>query len=213
MLKIRNIAVMMILAAGICCGENIDPYNLKMKYAWSENVGWINFDPGWRSGAQVSSSELTGYVWSENVGWINLSPRYIGKNLSGYNIGVVNDGNGNLSGLAWGENVGWINFDPRYPGEGRRPNPFAHVRINSDGKFSGLAWGENIGWINFSLGNYSVQACKVCMEDIEVFASEWLEHGKGWTSDVNNDMEVNLEDFAVLAANWLDYCPGGWEMK
>ena len=108
---------------------NIDSEN---KYAYGENVGWINFEPSQGPGITVTDSAVTGKAWGENVGWINLSPS---------NGGVENDGAGNLSGYAWGENKGWINFAPTSGG----------VKIDpATGVFSGMAWGENIGWINFA---------------------------------------------------------------
>jgi hypothetical protein len=107
---------------------NIDPNNDGSRYAYGENVGWINFAPTRGPGVVVSNTGLTGYAWGENIGWINLSPT---------GGGVINDGAGNLSGYAWGENIGWINFN------GVKINP-------STGEFSGYAWGENIGWINFA---------------------------------------------------------------
>jgi len=113
--------------------ENIDPDNDNSQYAYAENAGWLNFEPGGNggNGAKVTDSTVTGYVWGENIGWVNLHPASYG--------GVVNDGAGNLSGYAWGENVGWINFKPTYGG----------VTIDANGNFSGYAWGENIGWIRF----------------------------------------------------------------
>jgi len=85
------------------------------KYAWGEDIGWINFGTK-NGGVMVESDKITGYAWSQNYGWINLSPK---------NGGVSNDGKGNLSGYAWGENLGWINFEG--------------VKIDSDGYFSGYA--------------------------------------------------------------------------
>jgi len=100
-----------------------DPY----KYAWSNNIGYINFE-----NTIVSSGSLSGYAWSANSGWINLSPE---------NGGVLNDGLGNLSGYAWGEDLGWIDF--------------GGVRIDqSTGKFSGIATGTIIGTLTFDCPNY-----------------------------------------------------------
>ena len=99
------------------------------RYAWSENVGWIDF--GTTLGAvTVTDSALSGYAFSENTGWINLST-------------IANDSAGTLSGSAWSENAGWIDFKPTNGG----------VEISSSGVFSGYAYGENIGWINFSTDN------------------------------------------------------------
>jgi len=102
------------------------------KYAWGENIGWVNFGTS-NGNVHVTDSGLSGYALSENVGWINLN-------------NVANDGQGNLSGYAWGENVGWINFAPTNGG----------VVINSSGEFTGSALGENIGWIIFN-GDYKVK--------------------------------------------------------
>ena len=95
------------------------------KYAWGENIGWINF--GTTNGdVHITDSSLSGYALSETVGWINLN-------------NVVNDGAGNLSGYAWSENTGYINFNPTN----------SRVIINSLGEFTGSALSENIGWIIF----------------------------------------------------------------
>jgi len=110
---------------------NIDPADNGSRYAYGENVGWINFKPTQGPGVTVTDSQVIGYAWGENIGWISLSPP------AG---GVLNDGNGKLSGFAWGENVGWINFAPFGSGVWINPN---------SGEFSGYAWGENVGWINF----------------------------------------------------------------
>lgn len=130
-IMILSISVMIGMGVVTARAENIDPDNDDSQYAYGENVGYLNFEPGGNggSGAEVTNSAVTGYVWGENIGWINLSP------VSG---GVVNDGAGNLSGYAWGENVGWINFKPTGGG----------VTIGADGVFDGWAWGENIGWIH-----------------------------------------------------------------
>ncbi len=127
-----NIIFMLGISAEVVTAENIDPDNDDSQYAYGENVGYLNFEPGGNggSGAVVTNSSVTGYVWGENIGWLNLSPASYG--------GVANDGAGNLSGYAWGENVGWINFAPTGGG----------VTIGADGVFDGWAWGENIGWIH-----------------------------------------------------------------
>lgn len=108
-------------------GTITSPY----KYAWSDEVGYINFAP-LNGGITVTNSALSGYAWSENSGYINFAPAQ---------GGVSNDGNGNLSGSAWGENLGYIDFD--------------NVSINTTtGKFSGTATGTLVGTINFDCPNY-----------------------------------------------------------
>jgi hypothetical protein len=105
------------------------------KYAWGENIGWVNFNPT-HGNVDVSDTKITGYAWSENYGWINLEPT---------NGGVFNDGNGNLSGYAWGENLGWIDF--------------SNVKIDPNtGEFSGYAVILKDGSkINFDCANCKVK--------------------------------------------------------
>lgn len=96
-------------------------------YAWSDNVGYINF-----SGVIVSDSALSGFAWSENKGFISFDPA---------EGGVSNNGAGNLSGSAWGEQLGWIDFDG--------------VSISgSTGQFSGTATGTLVGTITFDCANF-----------------------------------------------------------
>jgi|GEM_PF-504123 len=102
-------------------------------YAWSNNIGWINFGCA-NCNVQVTNSAVTGYAWSQNYGWINLNPT---------TSGVVNTSSGVLSGYAWGENTGWINF--------------SGVRIGCSGTFSGTATGEVVGTVNFGCASCDVQ--------------------------------------------------------
>lgn len=199
----KTITVFIVcLVTGFTFAENIDPYEANEKYAYAENVGWINFEPALGDGVQVSSSAITGKVWGENIGWINLSPTTYG--------GVINDGSGNLSGYAWGENVGWINFDPAVPGD--TPNQYK-VSITQDGTFSGWAWGENIGWIHFDeTQSWNVQACVVTFEDLANFASYWLQSG-GVPANMNMMDAVDMKDYAIFSSYWQNFCPDGWMLK
>jgi hypothetical protein len=107
------------------------------KYAWGENIGWVNFNPT-HGNVDVSDTKIIGYAWSENYGWINLAPT---------NGGILNDGHGNLSGYAWGEEIGWINFN--------------NVKINPNtGDFSGYA----LVLIDNSKINFDCNNCKVKTE-------------------------------------------------
>ena len=181
--------------------DNIDPDKNGWQYAYGENVGWVNFEPGKGPGVQVSTTAIKGYAWAENIGWINLSPIA--------HAGVANDSSGNLSGYAWGENVGWINFSPDSPAG----SDDYGVKIDSEGRFSGWAWGENIGWINFGLVESRVVACKVTLEDLTALAIRWLGDGTGNPADLHPDDEVDLQDFSILASYWLDYCPDNWPFR
>lgn len=121
--------------------SNIDPVN---KYAWSTNVGWINFNPT-HGGVTVYADHLEGYAWAENVGWIRLGS-YTGggthsyDNTSATDYGINRGSDGKLSGYAWSTNAGWINFKPTHGGVTIDP---------ASGSFDGYAWSENVGWIHF----------------------------------------------------------------
>lgn len=97
------------------------------KYAWSDQVGYVNFDQ-----VSVENYAVTGYAWSANAGWIKLDPS---------NGGVLNDNAGHLSGYAWGQGLGWIDF--------------SGVDINvSTGKFTGTATGDLVGTLTFDCATY-----------------------------------------------------------
>ena len=118
--------------------SNIDPAE---RFAWSENVGWINFRPT-HVGATVHADHLAGFAWAENVGWIQLGADGGGPyaNTGAGDWGVNRDGAGNLSGFTWSENVGWINFGPSHGG----------VSLDAaTGAFDGFAWSPNVDWIHF----------------------------------------------------------------
>ncbi len=85
------------------------------KYAWGENIGWINFGCD-NCNVQITDTEITGNAWSSQFGWINLAPT---------TSGVKNDGAGVLSGYAWSSNLGWIDF--------------TGVTINTSGELLGYA--------------------------------------------------------------------------
>ncbi|MBI3449026.1 MAG: hypothetical protein HY049_08945 [Acidobacteria bacterium] len=139
--RLLALAAAILLGGGAAFAENIDPGNAGSKFAWSENLGWINARPGGAGGpgVQVSDSGLTGWAWSENAGWISLS--CANRSCAAGSYGVTNDGCGTLAGYAWSENAGWINFAPA--GAGVTIDPV-------NGNFSGRAWSENAGWITFS---------------------------------------------------------------
>jgi hypothetical protein len=196
-----------LLCTHIAWCDNIDPDNDGSKYAYGENVGWLNF--GTRDGdVTVSDPNLTGYIWGENIGWINLYPNY---------GGVINDGTGLLSGYAWAENAGWINFNPIVPDD----TTHYGVTIDSEGNFSGWAWGENIGWIHlqavspvaFKVKTSWITSCRIDMNDLAVLTTEWLLTGTNLIMDLDEDEDVDLYDVSRLSNIWLTLCEPGWPIK
>ncbi len=163
--QIARLMVFVVLTTGvgIAGAGNIDPNDDGSRYAYAQNIGWLNWEPLYGPGVSVSDANLTGYLWGQNVGWVNLDPNF---------GGVHNDGTGKLSGFAWGRNIGWINFAPKYGG----------VVVDAQGCFEGWAWGQNIGWIHLrshSSPHYGVRTswltdCRVNADDLEAFATQWL---------------------------------------
>jgi hypothetical protein len=71
---IVSVVLLLFCTAGFA--ENIDPNDDGSQYAWGENTGWINLEPGGDGGpgVEVTDDALTGYLWAENTGWIHLNP-------------------------------------------------------------------------------------------------------------------------------------------
>jgi hypothetical protein len=122
------------------------------KYAWSKNVGWIDFQPQ-HGGVKVCPDHLEGFAWGKNIGWIKLgsheSPtdncdeHTYQDGTGGYDWGVNRHDDNTLSGFAWNKNVGWINFAPQC--ETCPPQ----ITIDpKTGEFNGYVWSKNIGWIH-----------------------------------------------------------------
>jgi hypothetical protein len=146
--------VLAAIVAIVAAADTIDPGATGARYAWGENVGWINAKaPGsGGNGVTVSGRSLTGYMWGENIGWINMNCTNNGTCGSTGNYGVTNDINnpGKLSGYAWGENVGWISFScQNVPATCASTGDYGVTIDPATGLFSGKAWGENVGWIVF----------------------------------------------------------------
>lgn len=146
MLTIRwmTVAVLAGTLAALASDTGTDP---AQKYAWGENVGWMNAHSDHHT-VTIHYSEgtdgwLTGHLWAENIGWIVMGSPGGGPyaNDTAENWGVNLAADGKLTGYAWGENVGWINFEQTHG------QPSIDT---STGEFSGHAWGENIGWVKFS---------------------------------------------------------------
>jgi len=134
---------------------NVNPVD---KFAWGENIGFLNFYDAnaTMDGVAVLENHLRGWVWGENVGWINVGSGptpYLNTNNTNFGVNL-NPATGDLSGFAWGENIGWINFNTA-PAVGSQGARFDRIA----GRFKGFAWGENVGWINLDDANVFVRAC------------------------------------------------------
>lgn len=152
--------MMAVAIADASAATGIDPAK---KYAYGENVGWLNTRPDTNNQLTIhfdgTSGYLSGFAWGENIGWICFPTNGFG--------GVTIGASGNLSGFAWGENVGWI----RFPISGN-----GGVSINTtSGQFTGHAWGENIGWISFDSANHDVRTVAFDRQG-QGTPNWWLDH-------------------------------------
>jgi len=126
-----SIAILILPFSFALASETNGVIDSTYKYAWSENIGWINFGCD-NCNVHITDTEVTGNAWSDSYGWINLNP-------SG--SGVINNNEGALSGQVWGENIGWIDF--------------SGVTIDNSGYFNGHASGNITGSISFNCANNS----------------------------------------------------------
>ena len=150
---LRGLAACLLALALPAVAENVNPDGDGSRFAWAENVGWINAEPSGNGGpgVQVGDSELSGWMYGENVGWISLSCQNT-LSCATEAYGVTNDGAGNLAGYAWSENLGWISFscaNTASCGTGA----YGVTIDPATGIFSGYAWGENAGWLSFNCTN------------------------------------------------------------
>ncbi|TRZ83736.1 type II secretion system protein [bacterium] len=131
-------------------------------YAWSGNVGWIDFAySGGNVEVPAGQGDLSGlaYVLSDSH-WISLNC-FSTESCATVDYKVSSDANGNLSGWAWSENFGWISFNCL------TDNTCAFtdykVTVNQDtGEFDGYAYSENIGWISFNCKTGGVGQTNIC---------------------------------------------------
>lgn len=146
--------VLFLLAASLILRAEADSsIERANRYAYSSNIGWVDWVADTNNGAVIGDYTCSGYIYSANVGWVDLgngSPAsgIYYQNNSATDFGVNNDGLGDLSGYAWGANVGWITFEQTY----------GKPKVNMlTGRLSGYAWSANCGWISLSNAVASVQ--------------------------------------------------------
>ena len=66
-LKIKFLCLFfpLIFIAGPSIAANIDPDLVDQRFAFGENIGWVNFDPAEGPGVTVTDSAVTGFAWAE----------------------------------------------------------------------------------------------------------------------------------------------------
>lgn len=144
-------------------GPEITGISNNYHYAWSENIGWIDFAyPGSYVHVPTRDGELTGfaYVLSDNH-WISLNCLST-DSCSTVDYKVSSDAFGDLSGWAWSENFGWISFNCLAD----NTCSFSDYKVTKDnetGEFNGYAWSENIGWISFNCETGGDNQSNICL--------------------------------------------------
>ena len=190
-----------VISATLAAAENIDPDNDDSQYAWAENVGWINAEPGGNGGdgVQVADFQLSGWLWGENTGWISLSCLNT-SSCATVSYGVTNDGQGTLGGFAWAENAGWVNFAASTSSASIDPN---------SGEFSGYTWSENFGWVSLSCANTGT--CGTVDYGIKTAWCQSVAAAPSGAPDVDaqrTGADVELTWPALTAADWYEIVRG-----
>ena len=148
-------------------------------YAWSDNIGWIDFactssEPDF--GVDINNDNYvstSSYAWSDNIGWITFDPAQAGTPPSG---GYDYTSQGYLAKLETSTNPpqlrgwaralshgggwdGWINL---YPNSGSSYGVTLDSSV-SPKEFQYWAWGSDVvGWLSFNCktgGNNSSNIC------------------------------------------------------
>jgi len=113
-------------------------------HAWSDNIGWINFD-GVELG--LDTGIFSGYAWSDNIGWISFNENDLINCPSGKCRAEMDLETKNITG--WAKTLtangdhswdGWISLDQAQfePGKG----------------ITGWGWDSlNTGWVSFNCLN------------------------------------------------------------
>ncbi len=195
------IAVAGLAMASTSIAENIDPAADGSKYAYGENIGWLNAEPSGDGGpgVEVSDFGLTGWFWGENIGWVSMSCQN-SVSCATVDYGVTNDGHGKLGGFAWSENGGWINFAPSTSSVVVDPNT---------GAFEGSAWSENMGWISMSCN--STGSCASVDYGITTGWCQSVLAAPAGIPDLSMDRQgndVELSWLAVGTADWYEIARG-----
>ena len=201
-LLIAAVLSLLVSAPASRAQSTVDPANA---FAWSGNVGGLNWRPTAADGALTGEYVCSGMVWAPNAGWINLGHgtpangiRY--QNTNGADSGVNLLANGSLRGLAWGANIGWVNFEAT-------GNP----RIDfATGILRGYAWSANAGWLTLDDGGSHFVATTLIVPgadtDADSITDAWeLEHaGNLTTFTINGDADGDgIPDVAEYATDTL----------
>lgn len=127
-------------------------------YAWSDNIGWIQFDAGSDPVVIDVNGNLKGFAWSDNIGWVKFDQNLTGPsgNESGVKVTFSDPQKNNGTVYGWARACGgtvngdclsasrtdgwdgWIKF-----GGNSSNNPVLENNV-----FKGFVWGSDVvGWV------------------------------------------------------------------
>jgi len=145
----------MVGGASPLAAQTIDPDADGSRWAWGENLGWIDGLPNGSTGPGVTSSweDLTGWMWIENAGWISTAC----ENTSScgdvdYGVDVetlIANPGVELRGWMWSENLGWISTACENTGSCGDVDYGVEIALGT-GELTGRAWSANGGFIAMS---------------------------------------------------------------
>lgn len=144
--------------AQVTIDETVNPDDDGSRWAWSENLGWLNAEPDGDGGPGLETrfEEVHGWMWSENAGWISAHCENTGScgNVD-YGIEVVTlieEDRVELRSWAWSENAGWMALACEATGSCGSADYGVDIEVGT-GVLRGWAWSENGGWVSFDCRN------------------------------------------------------------
>lgn len=161
--RAAKIVVFAVFLGLIFAGAAYAAFQTTGGWAWSSNIGWIEFNP-LNGGVFIddTSGDFSGYAWSDNIGWISFESSDVSGCPSGTCVA-------NVDLTAGGEVIGWakaLSASGGWDGfismncinTGTCATSDYKVSYNATlGEFSGYAWGSSvIGWLSFKGTSYGV---------------------------------------------------------
>lgn len=176
-------------------------------YAWSDAVGWINFDgvtynPA--TGELSGNADVTGITSQGGNGQLSMRGDCT-PSCGGYGVSI-NPVTKVFAGYGWNDLLGWVWFE----------SSFSQIRqdATSSPSVSGYAWNDNIGWINMS--NEPALPPDTCAASLHNTCLWAWNDNIGWITHNSVDnptapeygVDIDENTGAVTGHAWSD--TGGW---
>jgi VCBS repeat-containing protein len=168
-------------------------------YAWSENLGWINFDP---VGPYPASPNYSAKRVGDNLeGWARIV--YIKEalaqgnsggwegwiKLKGSNYGVsIDPSTGALSGYAWSDELGWIDFSGATT---EASPPSFNYSLSNSGNITVTQGDTGSNTITVTLLSGTTQIVTLSVSGLPAGASASWPVGKSCSPTCNKELSIN----------------------